>query len=185
MGRPKALLDYRGETFLARLVRIFGAVCDPVIVALGYGAEALRSHVPTGAHLVVNHDPDRGQLSTLQIALAEVPPEASGFMFTLVDCPAVSEATVLAVKQAFEQRSAPCRLVIPRYQGRRGHPVCVARTLVQDFLALPPTAETRQVINTHVDGILYLDVDDPGVLADADDPAAYERLTGKALEQVP
>jgi molybdenum cofactor cytidylyltransferase len=189
MGRPKALLDYRGETFLARLVRIFGTVCDPVIVALGHrdqnGAEALRPHVPAAAHVVVNPDPDRGQLSTLQIALTEVPREAAGFMFTLVDCPAVNEATVLAVKQAFEQRSAPCRVVIPRYQGRRGHPVCAARTIAEEFLALPPTAETRQVINAHVDGILYLDVDDPGVLADADDPAAYARLTGKALEQVP
>jgi molybdenum cofactor cytidylyltransferase len=185
MGRPKALLDYQGETFIARLVRIFANVCHPVIVGLGHSAEALRPHVPAPARVVVNPDPDRGQLSTLQIALAEVPPEASGFLFTLVDCPAVSEATVLAVKRAFEQRSAPCRLVIPQYQGRRGHPVCAARTLAEEFLALPPTAETRQVINAHVDGILYLDVDDPGVLVDADDPEAYARLTGKALERVP
>jgi molybdenum cofactor cytidylyltransferase len=193
MGRPKALLDYRGETFLARLVRIFGTVCDPVIVVLGRraqnGAEALGPHVPSPARVVVNPDPDRGQLSSLQIALAAVPPEASGFLFTLVDCPAVSEATVAAVKLAFEQRSTQCQVVIPRYRGRRGHPVCAARTLAQEFLALPPTAETRQVINHYSEGtaggILYLDVDDPGVLADADDPAAYARLTGKALEQTP
>ncbi|HXP84042.1 MAG TPA: nucleotidyltransferase family protein [Bryobacteraceae bacterium] len=188
MGRPKALLDYRGETFLARLVRIFGTVCDPVIVALGHhardGAEALLPHVPSGARVVVNPDPDRGQLSSLQIALAALPPEASGFLFTLVDCPAVSEATVAAVKQAFEQRPASCQVVIPRYGGRRGHPVCAAPALVQEFLALPPTAETRQVINARADRILYLDVDDPGVLADADDPAAYARLTGKHLEPV-
>jgi molybdenum cofactor cytidylyltransferase len=184
MGRPKALLDYRGETFLARLVRVFGAACDPIIAVLGHQAETLRPHVPAGVHVAVNPDPDRGQLSSLQVALAALPPDASGFLFTLVDCPAVSEATVAAVKQAFEQRPASCRVVIPRYSGKRGHPVCAARTLAQEFLALPPTAETRQVINARADQILYLDVDDPGVLADADDPAAYARLTGKDLEPV-
>jgi molybdenum cofactor cytidylyltransferase len=185
MGRPKALLDYHGETFITRLVRIFGAVCDPVIVALGHGAEVLRPQVPQRAGVVVNPDPDRGQLSSLQIALRDVPADAAGFLFTLVDCPAVGEATVAAVQQAFVQRPANVQVVIPRYSGRRGHPVCAAPSLIPEFLALPPTAETRQVINAHADSILYLDVDDPGVLADADDPAAYVRLTGKSLEPVP
>jgi nicotine blue oxidoreductase len=27
MGRPKALLDYRGETFVGRLVRVLGERC--------------------------------------------------------------------------------------------------------------------------------------------------------------
>ena len=35
MGSPKALLDYRGETFVNRLVRVLSGVCDPVIVVLG------------------------------------------------------------------------------------------------------------------------------------------------------
>jgi len=170
MGRPKALLDYRGETFLARLVRIFKMVCDPVIVVLGHGAESLLQRVPAGVRVVVNPDPDRGQLSSLQLALAAMPEQASGFLFTLVDSPAVREETVAAVARQ------NATLVIPRYQGRRGHPVRVTAALAPEFLALPPTAETRQVINTHASEILYVDVDDPGVLADADDPAAYARL---------
>ena len=182
MGRPKALLDYRGETFVERLVRILVSVSDPVIVALGHGAEALRPRMPAGARVVVNPDPDRGQLSSLQIALAAVPPDASGFLFTLVDCPAVSESTVAAVLGAFEQRPEHVHIVIPRDSGHRGHPVCVAAALIPEFLALPPTAETRQVINAHAGATMYLDVDDPGVHTDADDPAAYSRLTGKVLE---
>lgn len=179
MGRPKALLDYHGETFIARLVRIFATVCDPVIVALGHGAETLSPHVPEPARVVMNPDPGRGQLSSLQIALTALPPSISGFLFTLVDCPAVNPATVQAVAAQNGD------LVIPRYQGRRGHPVRVSCTLIAEFLSLPPTAETRQVINAHADAIRYLDLDDPGILVDADDPAAYARLTGKALEPVP
>ena len=60
--------------------------------------------------------------------------------------------------------------------------MCVSSGLIAEFQALPPTAETRAVINANADGILYLNVDDPGVLTDADDPEAYSRLTGKSLE---
>src|SRR5579872_7589241 len=90
MGRPKATLDYHGETFIGRLVRIFSTVCDPVIVVLGHGAETLAPHVPASAQLQVNPDPDRGQLSSLQIAIRALPAECDSFLFTLVDCPAVS-----------------------------------------------------------------------------------------------
>jgi len=42
MGSPKALLEYRGETFAGRLVRVLSKVCNPVIVVLGYHAAAIR-----------------------------------------------------------------------------------------------------------------------------------------------
>src|SRR4029079_18049295 len=69
MGTPKALLDYRGETFVGRLVRVLQTTCNPVIVVLGYHADALRAGIPAGAQVVVNPDPSRGQLSSLQTAL--------------------------------------------------------------------------------------------------------------------
>ena len=68
--------------------------------------------------------------------------------------------------------------VIPRYEGRRGHPVCVAKELAREFLGRAATDETRAVIQAHQDEILYVDVDDPGVLADIDDVLEYRRLVG-------
>ena len=78
MGSPKALLDYRGETFVERLVRLFSRVCDPVIVALGNHPEPIRARIEGCAEVVINPDPDRGQLSSLQTALAALPPKADG-----------------------------------------------------------------------------------------------------------
>ena len=99
MGSPKALLEYRGETFIQRLVRVLSAVCDPVIVVLGYHADTLRPAV-RDATIVVNPAPERGQLSSLQTGLAALPADAEGFLFTPVDSPAVEIATVerLAVR---------------------------------------------------------------------------------------
>ncbi len=179
MGTPKALLEYRGETFLARLVRVLGAVCDPVIVVVRVGQAILpAAGLLPGVQILINPDPDRGQLSSLQTALEAVPIEADGFVFTPVDSPAVEPETVGLLAAAFHARTPETLIVIPRYQGRKGHPVFAARSLAAELLTLPPTAQARELVRGHVDQTLFMDVDDPGVLTDVDDPAAYRELTG-------
>ncbi len=175
MGTPKALLDYRGETFLNRLIRVLGDVCDPVIVALGYHAEEIQGSAKGKARFVVNPDPSRGQFSSLQTALAEVPASAEGFLFLPVDCPAPEPETVRMVVRALSSSAEPL-LVIPRYEGRKGHPLCARRELMAEFLALPPESQAKEVLRKHVERTLYLDTFDAGVLSDIDDPEAYRVL---------
>ncbi len=192
MGSPKALLEYRGETFVARLARVLSEVCDPVIVVLGYQADAIRPVIERFAagrptigeragervRLVINPAPERGQLSSLQTALAELPGAAEGFMFVPVDCPAAEPETVARVAQAFRQRAEGIHFVVPEYHGKHGHPVCASPEIAAELLALPATAQARDVVHRHVPDTLYLDVEDPGILTDIDDPERYRRLAG-------
>ncbi|HEY6343759.1 MAG TPA: nucleotidyltransferase family protein [Bryobacteraceae bacterium] len=184
MGAPKALLDYRGETFLDRLIRVVGIVAEPLVV-LGYRAEVVQAGSKNPAKFVVNPDPRRGQLSSLQTALAAAPTDFEGFLFIPVDCPAVAEETVRRLAAAFARRDPATLFVIPRCgQGRgqkRGHPVFAAPPIAREILALPPTDQARDVVHRHVPDTLYVDVDDAGILADIDDPAAYRQLIEAAL----
>ena len=179
MGSPKALLDYRGETFIQRLVRVLSSVCDPVIVVLGYQADALRPAVPH-ATIVVNPAPEHGQLSSLQTGLAALPPDAEGFLFTPVDSPAVEIATVERLAAEFRRRDPATQLVIPRHEGKRGHPVFATRAIANELSALPLTAKASDVIHRHVADTLFIDVNDPRILADIDDREAYRRLSEAA-----
>jgi molybdenum cofactor cytidylyltransferase len=172
MGTPKALLDYRGEIFLDRLIRVLGAVCDPVIVVLGYHAEQIRSTAHGPARFVVNPDPSRGQLSSLQTALAAVPEDAEGFLFVPVDCPAAEAETVRRIVETL--LASDELLVIPQYEGRHGHPVCARRELIAELLALPAEGQAKEVVRRHA--ALYLETLDAGVLSDIDDPEAYRML---------
>jgi molybdenum cofactor cytidylyltransferase len=172
MGTPKALLDYRGETFLNRLIRVLGAVCDPVIVVLGYHAEEIRSAAHGRARFVVNPDPSRGQLSSLQTALAAVPEDAEGFLFVPVDCPAAEPETVRRIVETL--LSSEELLVIPQFEGRHGHPVCARRELIAELLALPAEGQAKEVVRRHA--AHYFDTLDAGVLSDIDDPEAYRIL---------
>jgi molybdenum cofactor cytidylyltransferase len=166
MGRTKAFLEYRGETFLARLIRMFRVYCEDVLVIGSYALEA------PGARVVVNPAPERGMLSSLQCGLAALAEHTRAVAFTPVDFPAIQQSTVERVILGWG--GEPLR--IPRYADRRGHPVLIARDLVPEFLAEPATAQARDVVRRHESDILYVDVDDPGILTDVDTPADYEQL---------
>lgn len=176
MGTPKALLEYQGETFVARLVRVLGASCSTVTVVLGHHVDAIRPHVPNRARVEVNPDPDRGQLSSLQTALKEIPADADGFAFIPVDSPAVSENTIAQLARAFAARAASTLFVIPRKAGKRGHPVFATRAIAEELLALPPTAEAREIVHRYVPQTEYVDVDDDGIFTDIDTPEDFRRL---------
>ncbi|HEY2018926.1 MAG TPA: nucleotidyltransferase family protein [Bryobacteraceae bacterium] len=177
MGFPKALLEYRGETFLDKLCGLFAARCSPVIVVLGAGAEEIRARAGRPATFVVNPEYRNGQTSSMQCGLRALPPAASGVLFTLVDHPAVAPATIDALLAAGDDGSGAL-LRLPRYQGRRGHPVWFSSRLIPEFLALPADGAARDVVHSHVAETLYLDVDDSGIVADIDDPEAYRNLIG-------
>jgi CTP:molybdopterin cytidylyltransferase MocA len=176
MGSPKALLEFQGETFLDGLIGLFSRHCSPVIAVLGAQAEDVRAGLRRGGEALVveNQDYRLGQLTSMQCGLRAAPAEADGVLFTLVDHPAVLPATLAALLSP--AATAPLR--VPRYTGRRGHPIWFSKALIPEFLALPVTSAAREVVTRHAGEIAYIDVDDPGILADVDDPEAYRRLVG-------
>ncbi|HXK06460.1 MAG TPA: nucleotidyltransferase family protein [Verrucomicrobiae bacterium] len=176
MGFPKALLRYRNATFLDTLVALFAPRCSPVIVVLGAHADRIREGAACPATFVVNMDFQRGMITSLQCGLRSVPPDAEAVLLTLVDHPAVAPATLDALLA-----ETGTLLRVPRYTGRRGHPIWFASALIPEFLALPQTGAARDVVRAHAAGTTFLDLDDPGIVADIDDPAAYRELTGAVL----
>jgi len=173
MGSPKALLDLRGETFLDRLIRVFSDFCRPVVVVVGCDAALIEAGVTRLEPVIFaeNKDYRRGQLSSMQRGLRAVPESAEGVLFTLVDHPNVRPSTL----EALLQPPMPL-LAIPRFEGQRGHPILLSRTLVREILALAPDAQAKTVVRSHYQDARWVDLDDPGILDDVDDPAAYRRL---------
>lgn len=173
MGSPKALLRYRGRTFLDTLISLFAARCAQVIVVLGANADEIRGGVASEAVFVLNPDYRSGQTSSMQCGLRAMPADAEGVLFTLADHPAVEASTIEKLL------AAPRPLIrVPRFEGRRGHPVWFSRALFAEFLALPAGGAARDVVYSHAAETEYLDLNDAGIVADIDNPAAYRALIG-------
>jgi molybdenum cofactor cytidylyltransferase len=179
MGRDKALLTYRGKTFLETIVgTLREAGIERIAVVLGHHAEEIQRAVQLpGVEVVVNAAYRLGQTSSLQAGLRTLDaPELEAVVLCLVDHPTVSAATVRQLVGSFRASSAP--IVIPTHQGQRGHPVVISRALFPELLSLGPAEGANTVIRRHRAATQFVDVGDPGILLDVDAPESFRRLEG-------
>ncbi|MGO8787053.1 MAG: NTP transferase domain-containing protein [Terriglobia bacterium] len=177
MGRDKALLTYHGRTFLETIIdNLKTAGIDTVTVVLGHHAETIQSAVNLAAvRVVINHDYLKGQTSSLQLGLAAAmadSPEA--IVLCLVDHPAISAAVIVQLTERFKSTRPP--VLIPTHNGERGHPVIISQRLFPELLSLQPEEPANTVIRNYRHATQFLEVGDPGILLDVDDPPTYERL---------
>src|SRR5512146_3123970 len=96
MGRDKALLPWRGSTFLESAIASLQPHSELVIVVAGKNAERLRPLVDaSGAFLVVNPSPEQGQFSSLRVGVQEVLNRGrDAALLTLVDRPSAASKTI-------------------------------------------------------------------------------------------
>jgi len=174
MGRAKAFLPFRDGTFLSTLAETFAPFCSPVVAVFGFDGDAATRLAPIGVAPVVNRQYQRGMLTSLQAGMRSLDlPATDRVLFTLVDHPAISPLTLARLI------ATDAEIAIPRLDGKRGHPVLVSRVIAAAFLREPETAMVRDVIDRNADRILYVDVNDPGIRDDVDDPSLYEALLAR------
>ncbi len=101
-----------------------------------------------------------------------------GLMLVPGDSPGLTPALVATVLARFQ--TDPSRIVMPRVQGKRGHPLVLPWTLARQIRHLPPDTGVNALLSLHEERFDLIDVDDPGALADLDTPDDYRRWTGGA-----
>jgi molybdenum cofactor cytidylyltransferase len=117
-------------------------------------------------------------LSSLQIAIhhlqsASESNPVDGILVHLVDHPYLSSELVdLMIGRFYETQKL---IVVPRFHGRRGHPVIFSRHLFPELLATPWDQGAKIVVHAHRDETLEIDTEDEGVLIDIDTPEEYRR----------
>ncbi|PTN38016.1 NTP transferase domain-containing protein [Desulfonatronum sp. SC1] len=180
----KLLLPYRGEPLVVHVLRKALAVCDPVVVVTGCNAaevgHALKD-VDSTLRIIQATDWNRGQARSLRAGLAgldDVEKKEGGDMLgalvLLGDQPLVRLETLTALAEAF--RGDPRSFVAPRYDERRGNPVCIPRAWFPRVMTLDGDVGARALLD-HSDACLHLvDVEDSGVLRDVDTVEDYQAL---------
>jgi len=177
MGADKPLLMYRGQTFLENIIAaLHDAGIVRVAVVLGHHAELIEQSIDlSSVEVVVHQDYRQGQTSSLQAGLRVLARnEPDGVVLCLVDHPAISAETVHELIQRFE--STGKAIVIPQLNGKHGHPVLVGREVFNEIAALAPDQGADIVIHRYRPQTGFVEVSDPGILIDVDDPESYLKL---------
>src|SRR5262249_29197434 len=144
-------------------------------VVLGARAEEIRSHLKIdAASVVVNPDWPKGQLSSLQAAIRSLPAQMTeGLLLCPVDHPLITLHLVSALIAAFDAGGRS--IVLPTFEGRRGHPVIFRASLYQELLDASPDVGARQVVWAHADDITEVMTEEEGVVLNLNDPATRRR----------
>lgn len=179
MGKPKMLLPFGESTILETVIRsLLDANFPNVLVVLGAESTRLSELLCNyPVQTVYNPNYSQGMLSSVQAGFAALPSVAQSVLVVLGDQPTVS-APVLERIMAAAQNSHDS-IVLPVYQGRRGHPVLIPAKFRTEITSLSHSIGLRQLLQCHPDAVLEIRVDSPEILQDIDDPQAYQEALSK------
>jgi len=188
MGFPKALLDAgNGKKFIENIFCILEKITPQpfeTIAVLGYHKDRIvnEAQISESCKIVTNPEPERGQLSSLVEALRSYDSfrlgKIKGLLVCLVDHPFVAESTFQKIVNHASLN--PGSIIIPRFDGRKGHPVFFPAEIFMDLMEAPLDQGARYAVNKNSDRIIVVDVDDSAILKDVDTPAEYHAHLGKS-----
>ena len=146
MGGNKALMAYKGQPWiLSQLQQIAEVGFQSITVVTNADTEAALEKVVENFSpkilILTNPHPEQGPFSSLQLAMAATPEDAS--FVSPVDVP-LKAATMKKLRQAWLQHGHLDAL-IPAYQDRKGHPVILSALFQRDLLKLTPDGPSSRL----------------------------------------
>lgn len=142
---------------------------------------ALKAQL-SAAGLIVIICPSEAQLMADSLSYAvryasQLPAAHDGFVIALADMPYIKRVTIQQVTAKLQQGAGTQGggIVIPTYQGQRGHPVAFAAKFADALMQLQGDQGARAIIQQHPEEVTMLPCEDAGILADIDIPADLQK----------
>lgn len=184
MGYPKALLPLESECFLTWILKASqSAELGQPVVVLGKAAQDVLPRIREWpVNTLINREPERGQLSSIQMALSSLQPEIVGAMIWPVDQPLIPVSLIDKLARNFLDTGS--LIAYPTYGERWGHPAIFHRDLFREFMEAPQDKGPKKILLSHEAETVCLPTDEPGTVYDFDTPSDYEAAFGTSLDSV-
>lgn len=184
MGVPKAMLRWKGRSFLEIIVRHLSAEQVPSFVVHRPDQEVLANLIADmemrglAVRPAVNPLPDSEMVDSVAFGLRRLDalvPSWRGILVWPSDCPAVDPADLERVLEQADK--TPDRVVVPVWEGRRGHPTYFPRGTVEPLLTarLPFPGSLRDLLDRS-DEPIRVPAGNKGVVLNLNDPEALGEL---------
>jgi len=180
MGTPKQLLPW-GKTIILQQVIDNAAAShlEQIILVLGCRAGEIANQITLSpkTRTVINNDYQEGMSSSVKCGVKNAPAGAEAYMLLLGDQPFIGPAIINRVLDAYQK--SKLSIVIPVYNGKRGHPVIFDAKYKDELLAIADRV-ARAVLDNHLRDILEVPLEAPEILTDIDTPQDYREAQAQA-----
>ena len=175
MGTLKQLLRLDGKPLLdIALEHLRASQVDEILVVLGFAADAIQSEARLeGTRIVLNEAYRDGMGTSLAAGLAAAGPQVEAALIVLADQPFLQPSTIDRLIAQYRGRRP--QIAVPVYNGFRGNPVLVDRSVFPELRQLSGDIGCRAIFGSHAQNILKVPVEDAGVLVDVDTMEDFER----------
>jgi molybdenum cofactor cytidylyltransferase len=182
LGFNKLCVKIDGQAVIRRTVRLFMEYADKVVVVTGFERERIERELK-GMPVLFAHNPDhfQGMSSSVKTALPLVN-DTEGILFHLGDKPFVGPNTIERTIEMFWQGSA---IVLPVFNGTKGHPVLVRTKLFLEEMAIVEgDMGLRKLVERHTDEVRIVEGDEGAVLdIDSEEDIAELARRGFTIEK--
>ncbi len=164
-GGYKMTLPLGDKTVIERSIEGMYSIVRRIWVVVGWQAERIHQALPAydKVEIVLNQQFRAGMFSSVKTGLACV--RAPSFFLLPGDCPLIG-ADIYA-----RMLGVPGDIVVPTFEGKRGHPTLFRSTLIPEILSQPDDSTLRHYIDRK--GYTVVKVQDDGILYDMDTPEDY------------
>jgi molybdenum cofactor cytidylyltransferase len=150
LGQPKQLLTFKGETLLARSIRLANeAGAGPVLVVLGAHRERIRAAVSLDdMGIAINEEWEQGIASSIHAGLnrlGAIADDAQGVLILSCDQPRLTAEHMRQLIDSFYSQAEPC-IVASAYAGVLGIPAVFPRIAFSHLLALSGDKGARALL---------------------------------------
>jgi molybdenum cofactor cytidylyltransferase len=176
-GSPKALAKVHGKTVINHLQQmLIKSQVDEIIVVLGAHADEIKPHLlnHTKLKVVYNKDYNFGQTSSFKVGLRSISEGVEGVLLIPVDHPFIEQQTVDTLIRYFRDDSP--LIVLPAFNGKKGHPPIFSAKLKEEFLALDNESGLNMIAHAHHNETAILSVKDPGTIKSFNTQEEFETL---------
>jgi len=175
MGVQKLLLPFGSKTVITHIVdQLTASSVDEVHVVVGcQGKRVSRELSGRPVSIVNNSNYKSGMLSSVRCGLGAMPKQCHAVLVVLGDQPSVTTKLIDQMLQTFA--SAEKQILVPLYQGKRGHPIVFSAAYRKEILTHYDSVGLRGLLYAHKEDIFELPVKTSGVLSDMDYPEDYQR----------
>jgi len=180
-GGFKPLLKWGRRTVIGECInQMRNSQLADIFVVLGHREGDIRQAlIGQGVQYAINEDYRRGMLTSVKTGLAMLTTNSDAFLVALVDQPGVSSKIIDRLIEAYAESSRG--IIVPTFEGRRGHPVIIDSKYIDDILQLDDEAPggLRAFIEARENDVQTVEVPSSAILEDIDTPGDYERLSSQ------
>ncbi len=167
-GKFKMGLDIFGKSVIERCMEGMYDFCSKIYVVGGFEINKIISilHKYQKVEVILNKRFDDGMFTSVKEGMKQI--SGDRFFLTPGDYPLISRDICRSLLKAEGE------IVIPAFNGRKGHPVLMNGAIAKEILLEPDSSSLRQFIQRR--GYTLQETNDEGVLLDLDTEADYKRI---------